>query len=132
MRHTLIEVDEQNKTGICSICGSVKLHPRNPKSPKPKGRWRCSIQKLEKRRFIKTGLTSDEYRELILNIKQCDICGKTIEENGKNLSMDHCHTTGIFRGMLCSSCNLALGLFRDNISVMERAISYLKKKEAQV
>ncbi len=41
-------------------------------------------------------------------------------------SVDHCHTTGKVRGLLCINCNRGLGAFRDNIQNMEKALEYLK------
>ena len=58
----------------------------------------------------------------------CKICGKPeTNKNNKRLSVDHCHTSGIIRGLLCSRCNSALGLFQDNISILMSAINYLKE-----
>ena len=42
------------------------------------------------------------------------------------LNVDHCHETGKIRGLLCHNCNRALGLFKDNVEFLERAILYLK------
>lgn len=41
--------------------------------------------------------------------------------------MDHCHTTGNKRGVLCYSCNLGLGKFKDNIQALQNAVDYLKE-----
>lgn len=41
-------------------------------------------------------------------------------------SVDHCHTTGKVRGLLCINCNRGLGAFRDSIQNMEKALEYLK------
>jgi hypothetical protein len=42
------------------------------------------------------------------------------------LSIDHCHNTGKVRGLLCDHCNKGLGLFKDNIDYLNKAIEYLK------
>lgn len=55
----------------------------------------------------------------------CDICSAPGDGRWKELSIDHCHGSGGFRGMLCSSCNRALGLFKDNPELLEKAMSYL-------
>lgn len=52
---------------------------------------------------------------------ECWVCGST-----KKLSIDHCHNTKAVRGLLCGSCNLALGLFTDSVAKMKRAIEYLE------
>jgi len=51
----------------------------------------------------------------------CQLCGKEC-----NTRLDHCHITLKFRGWLCQTCNSALGLFRDEIEMLEKAIKYLK------
>jgi len=62
----------------------------------------------------------------------CAICGihHTIihEKTGKALHVDHCHTTGKVRGLLCFTCNSAIGKFKDNIDIIQSAIIYLKQK----
>lgn len=39
--------------------------------------------------------------------------------------VDHCHTTGAFRGILCTNCNIGIGMFRDNPLALSNAIKYL-------
>lgn len=80
------------------------------------------------------GITKVEYDKMLEECGGvCSICGEeeTFKLNGKivNLSVDHDHTTGKIRGLLCRSCNLGLGNFKDNIQSLERAIKYLKGSE---
>jgi len=42
------------------------------------------------------------------------------------LVVDHCHSTGKIRGLLCHNCNRALGLMQDNVETLQNAIDYLK------
>jgi hypothetical protein len=51
----------------------------------------------------------------------CQLCGKEC-----NTRLDHCHDTLKFRGWLCQACNAALGLLKDDVEMLERAIKYLK------
>lgn len=60
-----------------------------------------------------------------LKVKQNNKC-KLCEKETK-LLVDHCHTTGKIRGLLCNKCNVALGSFKDNIEVLQKAIDYLKQ-----
>jgi hypothetical protein len=55
----------------------------------------------------------------------CAICSKP-NKNGWKLAVDHCHSTGVIRGLLCSSCNLAIGALGDTSEMLERAIAYLR------
>jgi hypothetical protein len=57
---------------------------------------------------------------------KCDICDGVPDGRWKKLNIDHCHTTGNFRGMLCSSCNRAIGYFKDNVDLLQKTISYLR------
>lgn len=72
------------------------------------------------------GLTKEEYARFVLvNGGACAIC---LEKPTRKSAMhvDHCHKTGRLRGFLCSRCNQALGLMRDNIDLLKKAIEYLK------
>lgn len=79
------------------------------------------------------GLSKAEYAELFEKQKGlCAICGNaeiTKSKHGKIhfLSVDHCHKSEKVRGLLCRSCNLALGKFNDSKETLQRAISYLEK-----
>lgn len=54
------------------------------------------------------------------SIKECVICGSE-----ENLVVDHDHTTGQIRGILCSHCNRGLGHFRDDPELLEFARMYI-------
>lgn len=54
---------------------------------------------------------------------------KGIEHGTEVAVVDHCHTTGQVRGLLCKNCNTALGLFKDNKDVLKKAFKYLETKQ---
>lgn len=56
----------------------------------------------------------------------CEICGQPPVVN-ENLSIDHCHKTGEFRGLLCSNCNNALGHLKDNPDLFIKAVKYINR-----
>lgn len=59
---------------------------------------------------------------------QCKICSMHESQlDDKGLSIDHCHKTGIIRGMLCGSCNRAIGLLKEDIQILRNAINYLEE-----
>ena len=61
----------------------------------------------------------------------CAICngeGFLMDPSHKvKLVVDHCHTSGKVRGLLCHNCNRALGLLQDDIGSIQRALKYLEK-----
>jgi hypothetical protein len=62
-------------------------------------------------------------------LNHCEICGG---DNGKKaMCVDHDHETGAVRGTLCSSCNTGIGMLKDNIEILTKAISYLVKSNVQ-
>jgi hypothetical protein len=82
----------------------------------------------KKYRYAQYGLTVAVYNSM--NISQggvCAICGGP-EQAGRPLSVDHDHSTGTVRGLLCSRCNVGLGEFLDSEDLLSRAISYLRER----
>ena len=76
------------------------------------------------------GISQIDYDVLFFKQEGCCIlCGRHHSILKQTLSVDHCHchTTGKARGLLCGSCNRALGLFKDNVVTLEKAITYLKE-----
>lgn len=52
---------------------------------------------------------------------KCAIC----DELCADLHVDHCHDTGVVRGLLCGSCNRGIGLLRDDPGILMNAVNYL-------
>lgn len=78
------------------------------------------------------GVNMDWYRATLAKQNNvCAICAKpeTTQIRNKTIAMpvDHCHTTGKVRGLLCTQCNRALGLFGDDPAALQAAIGYLEK-----
>lgn len=60
----------------------------------------------------------------------CAICGaKEAGGKGGRFNVDHDHSTGQIRGLLCYSCNLGIGLLRDDADLMRAAIRYMERVE---
>lgn len=134
----------------CRKCGLEKPLECFRKNSKGKGRGHCCrgcrtkthkvwvAQSPEKRRAApekraayarkaKYGITNAEYQALA--IKQqglCAICGGPPTKKRLSLAVDHCHSTGIIRGLLCDLCNRGLGQFKDSIELLEKALRYLR------
>lgn len=56
----------------------------------------------------------------------CKICKSDTPGSSKNWHVDHCHSTGKVRGILCNHCNLMLGYAKDNQQILCAAIEYLQ------
>ena len=84
---------------------------------------KCTIVK----RCARHGISPEQLtRTYELQGGKCPICTNLIEL--MNSAIDHNHTTGEFRGILCKTCNRALGLFRDNPDILRSAATYLELK----
>lgn len=76
------------------------------------------------------GISVGDYRDMLGEQSgRCAICGKHQSELKQALSVDHDHATGKVRGLLCSSCNGALGLMEDNPTRMISGAIYLTRSK---
>lgn len=77
------------------------------------------------------GITLNDYKRMLEEQNNCcKICGIHKDNAGvKGLVVDHCHNEGHIRGLLCGKCNTGLGQFKDDISLLQKAIEYLSLKE---
>lgn len=76
------------------------------------------------------GITEEDYLRMLKEQNEvCKICLKPetakAKDKVKRLSVDHCHTTGKVRGLLCNKCNTTLGKYEDSIETFERFVEYL-------
>lgn len=83
----------------------------------------------------KYGIGFAEYEKLLEQQNGvCACCGRgeTKIQNGavRLLSVDHDHTTGDVRGLLCGNCNMAIGYAGDDIEILRKAIAYLERHAA--
>mgnify|MGYP000456790067 CR=1 FL=1 len=105
----------------------IKKDHLNGRKRMPKGTFSTEREKTIYHRF---GLLPHELKELCEKSEgKCAICEAPpeSERNARpNLSIDHCHTTGRIRGLLCTRCNIALGSFDDNEDYLLKAIEYIK------
>jgi len=86
-----------------------------------------------KARVRKYGLTVERYKAMLVEQdNKCAICGALFSEEDSNWYIDHCHTTGKVRGLLCLRCNLGLGWFSDDLNSLANAIQYLNANRTQL
>lgn len=101
-------INKWNKDGIERQCRACKFIPERE----------YRLQRLY-------GIDNDEYEAM--NTRQngrCAICGRGPKT--KALSVDHCHTTGRVRGLLCWPCNRFLGHIKDDTESLSKMITYLR------
>lgn len=82
---------------------------------------------LDQKRLAAYGITAEQYTDMLVQQgNMCAIC-KTKTPGGKGTwHIDHCHSTGWVRGILCHHCNLGLGNFKDNPASLAAAIQYIQ------
>ena len=142
---------------ICSSCKKQKqfedFRRDNRKKDKSTAKCKECLRKNEHSRYRLNDLTRKSNRSLQLqktygmsyeefhNLYEqqlgcCAICKTslvllgTTETKYKVACVDHNHITGKVRGLLCNKCNRALGLFKDNITILKLAAEYLEKEDA--
>ena len=94
----------------------IELRKSNPE-------YKKQIRELYFKRAY--GISSSIKDELLEKQNNCCAICENLPINPKNLHLDHCHATNKLRGVLCSKCNQALGLFNDSTALLKKAITYL-------
>jgi hypothetical protein len=114
--------------GFCRSCGRVK-----------QAKWRSENRVQANRaaanahRRRRLGIEPHQYDEMLAEQGGvCAICNglcdiRTVTGVQKNLAVDHDHETGDIRGLLCTRCNTAIGLFDDDTERLAKAREYLFK-----
>lgn len=77
----------------------------------------------QSRKRIKEVSISWYERALKVQGGACGICGRIPNK----LVIDHCHDTGNLRGLLCAQCNVGIGMLRDDVVVLRKAVAYLEE-----
>lgn len=99
--------------------GRMAGHHRRQKLKHP-ARYLKAMRKSALSRY---GLTIADYRDMLVGqAGRCLIC---LQVPVSDLVVDHDHATGVVRGLLCSACNSALGMLRDDTTRLSSAIRYL-------
>lgn len=73
------------------------------------------------------GISENQYNEIAQNQDwKCKICNANhYEGQFSRLVVDHCHTNGGVRGLICQQCNIALGNAKDNPEILRKMADYL-------
>jgi len=129
--------------GLCNPCYQKKYQEKHRQEllVKQRERWhrvkdfqRTKDQTRKgnlRRRF---GLTPEQYADMVVAQNgRCAVCFRpetAVNQYGvKALAVDHDHSTGVVRGLLCMRCNIVLGLVKDDTDILQSAIEYLSDIE---
>ena len=88
-------------------------------------KWKRDLHSMNLRKLY--GIDHDEYdRMLAAQGGACAICKEPPGLGQRNrLCVDHCHETGVIRGLLCFRCNSAIGMLKDDPALVQVALDYL-------
>jgi hypothetical protein len=112
--------------GISSWCKRCKREARKAyRKANPEATKLRDFKSDLKRHY---GLTINDYNAMLEGQKHCcACCGQHSSNFKRGLHVDHDHTTGLVRGLLCTECNPGIGYFQDSVERLEMAITYLTK-----
>ena len=100
-----------------------RLTTHGASKPGSPGYQAYARMKHEKRKY---GLTAEQKQALLWDQHDCcAICGYEFGQKLGDYHIDHCHRTGLVRGILCDRCNRGLGYFRDTPQFLQSAAVYL-------
>jgi hypothetical protein len=119
----------------CADC--TNLYLRNHYNFKTKLKKDFKLKRIKSYYKRQYNIEYEDYLSLCKdNDYKCSICSKIKPVSGSQegikdvLVLDHCHSSGKIRGVLCQECNQGLGLFRDNINNLVMAHLYLLQTES--
>jgi hypothetical protein len=118
----------QMTSGRAKSCGCLSYRTGKDSPNYKHGKSRTREYDLELHMMKNYGLDFKDYQKMLeAQGHKCAICGSPPPNNRKTrLAIDHCHKTGKVRGLLCDRCNRSIGLLKDNVSILQKAIEYLK------
>ena len=112
---------KHKKCNVCKKCDSQRRREYHASLTPEQKKQKAIAQRIGDYRRI-YGLPDELAKQLANNREGvCQICGET-----KFLVVDHCHASGVVRGLLCQQCNSVLGYAKDKINVLQNAIKYLQ------
>lgn len=114
--------DKEYRRCTCHSCRNKYQAKRYLNFPEVKERMKKTARENGLKRQY--NLTEEDYNKMFKDQNgRCKVCKNPSD---KTLNVDHCHTTGKIRGLLCWNCNMGIGYFKDNTEYLTNAINYLK------
>ena len=122
--------DRRRKSGLMACCKTCKKEQhraylkRNPEYHAKRYR-RIHMEERERHLKRKYGITLADYERMFR--EQAGCCGVCGVKQKRSFDVDHCHETGVVRGLLCTNCNRFIGHAGDDPERLEAAAQYLRK-----
>ena len=143
--------DKRGKNGfrsICKTCDIKKSLAWNKKHSKKHARHERKYRsenlikmKINKKKYVTSnarsvknsalkhhyGIDIDQFE--LMKVQQnnsCAVCSKHETNLTRSLCVDHSHSSGKVRSLLCASCNSVLGLIEENINTAKKIVKYLE------
>lgn len=110
--------------GYCKECKSSYMREAGKRRTADGSNYRFRLKDTLRRYGVTVEWFENRMRE---NDGRCEICGTRNFGKARRPAIDHNHTTGEARGLLCGSCNQGLGAFKDSPELLKLAIEYLRK-----
>lgn len=116
------------KSSLCRSCANAAARRYTERNPEKRQELNRRAWRFERFQKSKTEMQALYEKKFKRQRGRCAIC-KTKEYGGNRtrFAFDHNHDTGELRGLLCNSCNYALGHFKDDLTRLESAVKYLRE-----
>lgn len=106
----------------CKICANKRSRDFNNNSY-------CSVTARDNSLRKRYGITLNEYESILVEQNhQCAVCGAAQADLKRALAVDHCHSTGVVRGLLCHQCNVALGFLKEDLNILDKLAEYIRTR----
>ena len=116
--------DPDAPTRDCRICKRhLSVSNFNPNRVRKNGTIEVETRCHDCKRSAKYGTTYDVIESMLADQNFC--CAVCKDPLGKIRHIDHCHSTGAVRGILCHGCNVGIGHFRNDPNYLRAAADYL-------
>lgn len=153
-KHVLSSIDEVELTATCTLCGPTVIRESNRSNRNTTfGKWRCVAGYTAGRRFTveeakerrrwsslwgRHKLTKAIYLRMVQEQDDsCAICKDGDDNQHYDVDHDHACCPGVnscgkcIRGLLCPTCNKAMGLLRDDPNLLRSGINYIERYDLE-
>lgn len=102
-----------------------KWHRENRELSREKSRkWRTENSEKAREVGRKSHFKTKYGIDVNAVLDNCEVCG-----SGGRIGVDHNHETGLVRGFLCTGCNVAIGMVKDDPARLEKLALYLRERD---